>query len=113
MKTASQKFWRYISPSKPALSHLLEGNRDVLREDDIANEFNCFFPSVFESVANDVDNYTLEGPADRDGLGMVEIEVLEEGYFSLLLDLEVNLPADTLQKQTFGVYNLRDCTHLG
>lgn len=89
MKTAPQKFWSYLSPSKPSIPHLLVDNRDVLREGDIANEFNRFFHSVFESSANDVGEYTLEGSADGDVVGMDEVVISEEGIFSLLLDLDV------------------------
>lgn len=49
MKTAPQKCWKYLSPSKPSIPHLLVDSCDVLRrEGDIANGANHSYHSVFE-----------------------------------------------------------------
>lgn len=88
MKSAPQKFWSYLSPSKPSLSHLVVDNRDVVEDADIAKAFNEFFHSVFEVSASDVGDCLLERLVDDDTVSMGEVVISEEGIFSLLLELD-------------------------
>lgn len=89
VKSAPQKFWRFLSPRTSPTSTFLISGREVDNDSIIANEFNAYFKSVFTS-----DDGNIVSSNGHTSLPRIDdIEVTESGIFSLLLNLDVRKSA--------------------
>lgn len=83
MHSEPKKFWRYLSKQHSDISQLTSRNQIITQPDQIADELNAFFHSVFAhgSSGGSLPSYPLINP-------MPELHINEEGVQCLLRNLD-------------------------
>lgn len=86
IKTAPQKFWRYLSKEKSNTVYLNKETGTVTDSFQLACTFNDYFKSVFTDDDGILPEFSLGCPASP----IPDIVVTQEGICNLLLNLDEN-----------------------
>lgn len=89
MKSAPEKFWRYLSKPMQTLSHIILGDKVIHDDNKKAQAFSRFFQSVFSRSTCAIavpppDLDIVDGNDDT----IPEVVFSEDGIFSLFFNLD-------------------------